>query len=209
MVLPHVPLCLSIRPDNLWFSYDYGMAHFIHIDTETDYPDAPMGPGTFYGAGPFGDQLAWLEADLIAATANRSQTPWLIVSGHRPLYSTHKNQDAAIAAFEALFIKYNVDMYYSGHVHYYERLWPLTTGGVVTQQNYVEPEGIVYIINGAAGNVEGLTKGDTPAAFSAYMDDTDFGYGIMSVANSSAIHWQYFRAQDNSISDDVWIIKKH
>jgi hypothetical protein len=37
--------------DNLWYSYDYGMAHFIQIDTETDFPHSPMGPGTYYNAG--------------------------------------------------------------------------------------------------------------------------------------------------------------
>ena len=105
---------------NLWYSYDYGLVHFIQITTETDYPNAPMGPGTFYNGGPFGDQLSWLENDLIAATNNRQsgEVPWIVVSGHRPLYSSKKNNDAAIAAFEALFVKYNVDIYFAGHVHW-------------------------------------------------------------------------------------------
>jgi hypothetical protein len=34
--------------ENMWYSYDYGLVHFIQIDTETDYPDAPMGAGTLY-----------------------------------------------------------------------------------------------------------------------------------------------------------------
>ena len=40
----------------------------------------------------------------------------------------------------------------------YERMWPLAAGGVMTQQNYNSPKGIVHIVNGAAGNVEGLSE---------------------------------------------------
>jgi hypothetical protein len=71
--------------------------------------------------GPFGDQLTWLEADLIAATANRKDgsVPWIVVSGHRPLYSSYHSNQAAIAAFEPLFLKYNVDIYFAGHVHWF------------------------------------------------------------------------------------------
>jgi hypothetical protein len=40
--------------------------------------------------GGFGDQLAWLDADLAAAAAPgaRAERPWIIVSGHRPVYTT-------------------------------------------------------------------------------------------------------------------------
>lgn len=34
-------------------------------------------------------------------------------------------------------------------------MWPVTLNGVVTQQNYNQPKGVVYLVNGAAGNVEG------------------------------------------------------
>ncbi len=32
---------------NMWYSFDYGQAHFIIIDTETDFPDAPSGQPLF------------------------------------------------------------------------------------------------------------------------------------------------------------------
>ncbi len=99
---------------NLWYSYDYGLVHFVQIDTETDYPNAPMGPGTYFNAGPFGDQLAWLEADLVKFAANRATTPWLIVSGHRPIWSSGHAEKAVQEAFEALFIKYDVDIFFAG-----------------------------------------------------------------------------------------------
>jgi len=194
---------------NLWYSYDYGLVHFVQIDTESDYPNSPMGAGTYYNAGPFGNQLAWLENDLTIAVSRRSITPWIIVSGHRPLYSSGHENKEVIATFEAFLIKFNVDLYFAGHVHSYERTWPLTSGGVVSQRNYDNAPGYVAIINGAAGNVEGLTTGATPAAYSALLDQSDFGYGALSVSNSTYMRWQYFRSTDASLVDDVWINKKH
>lgn len=91
--------------------------HFIQINTETDFPSSPMGPGTYYNAGPFGNQLAWLEADLEAAAQNRKTVPWIVVSGHRPWYTSGGKCTACSAAFEALLVKYDVDIYFSGHVH--------------------------------------------------------------------------------------------
>jgi hypothetical protein len=32
---------------NMWYSFDYGQAHFIIIDTETDFPNAPSGHTLF------------------------------------------------------------------------------------------------------------------------------------------------------------------
>ena len=104
---------------------------------------------------------------------------------------------ACLKAFEPLFLKYNVDLYFAGHQHHYERLWPLGAGALqlsrfstirdsfarfsvlisvlfanyssiyraelqlaspgdkVVQKNYDNPPVPVYIVNGAAGNVEG------------------------------------------------------
>lgn len=41
-------------------------------------------------------QLAWLEADLKAANANRANVPWILLTSHYPLYcSTCANIAAA------------------------------------------------------------------------------------------------------------------
>ena len=77
---------------NMWYSFNHGLAHFVVIDTETDFKNAPEenhGDSGVFPAGHFaasGAQLAWLEADLKAADANRAERPWVFVGGHRPLY---------------------------------------------------------------------------------------------------------------------------
>ena len=106
--------------NNMWFSFDYGLVHFVSIDTEVDYPNSPEGRGTWGDAGPFGDQLGWLQQDLDKAMRNRKSVPWIIVMGHRPYYSSGAVSLAARAAFEPLFLQYEVDIVYFGHVHYYE-----------------------------------------------------------------------------------------
>lgn len=72
----------------MWYSFDYGMAHFIQFNTETDLGNGIIGPFESKGrkglnAGPFGsypnEQIDWLEQDL--KSVNREKTPWLIDCG--------------------------------------------------------------------------------------------------------------------------------
>lgn len=105
-----------------YYSFEYGQVHFISIDTEVDFPQSPEGPGTRLSSGPFGDQLTWLEADLKKAVANRAKVPWIIVGGHRPYYSSCGDITGSVqAAFEPLFLQYQVDVVFLGHIHWYER----------------------------------------------------------------------------------------
>lgn len=78
----------------------------------------------FMISGGFGDQLAWLAADLKAAVLNRAQRPWIIVSGHRPMYSTASDATTSIVwpnatlhlrqEVEQMFYTYGVDFYFCG-----------------------------------------------------------------------------------------------
>ena len=100
--------------NNMWFSFDYGLVHFVSIDTEVDYPNSPEGRGTWGDAGPFGDQLGWLAADLKKANANRQNVPWILVSGHRPYYASSADGlwPDSRRSFEPLFNAFSVDIVY-------------------------------------------------------------------------------------------------
>ena len=127
---------------NFWYSFNYGLAHFVSIDTETDYANSPEWPfardlkgnethtkanETYVtDSGPFGgvhgsynntknfEQYQWLAKDL--ATVDRCKTPWVIVMGHRPMYSSQvsKYQVNLRTAFESLMLQSGVDVYLSG-----------------------------------------------------------------------------------------------
>jgi len=200
---------------NMWYSFNYSYAHFVSIDTETSYKHSPEGEFPF-NDGPFGDQLTWLEADLARANSNRHLQPWLIVMGHRPLYSTVLVQDPPFIistvrdTFEALFVKYNVDLYICGHVHAYERMWPVYDSKR-QQKNYTDPKVPVYLIAGNAGNVEGHTSDwdiITPD-YLAFRNDDEYGYGILDVINSTTLSWVLHSANNNSVIDSIQLIKNH
>ena len=127
---------------NFWYSFDYGLAHFVAFNGETDYPNSPEWPFArdlkggetapkenetyITDSGPFGavngnfndkesyQQYKWLQDDL--SKVDRSKTPWVIAMSHRPMYSSQVSsyQKYMRVAFEDLFLQYGVDAYLSG-----------------------------------------------------------------------------------------------
>ena len=129
---------------NFWYSFDYGLAHFVSFDGETDFYQSPEAP--FISAipenstetvpafnktntmmsGPFGningsykinenyEQYQWLKQDL--AKVDRTKTPWIFAMSHRPMHASNSaSYEVHIAnAFEQLFIDNGVDVYFSG-----------------------------------------------------------------------------------------------
>jgi len=82
-------------------------------------------------------QLTWLEGALRDATES-----WKIAYFHHPLYSDggrHGSEVELRVRLEPLFVKYRVNVVYSGHDHIYERVLP--------------QKGIYYFVAGAAGEL--------------------------------------------------------
>ena len=85
-----------------WYSYDFGMVHMVMMSHEHDF-------------SPNSVQYKWLEEDL--KRVNRSVTPWLIVGGHRAMYSSMWiDSDFTYSVhmqelFEDLLYKYKVIYY--------------------------------------------------------------------------------------------------
>lgn len=146
----HMPASDSAARDgqSMWASWNYGPVHFVSINTETDWPgaeehdtgdshDKKLPAGHF---GEDGEYLAWLEADLKAASearaakdangGNGNGPSFIVAGGHRPhgdIKSVHTE----------LFSKYGVDLYVAGHGHSYTRGTPVN--------------GTTYIMAGGAG----------------------------------------------------------
>ena len=95
---------------SMHYSFNYGNVHFISMDTETGFPNAPLSKRYVFPCGGFQDQMKWIENDLIKANLpeNRKKQPWILVAGHRPMYSMNQiNIDFQIA-LEDIFYKYGV-----------------------------------------------------------------------------------------------------
>jgi hypothetical protein len=137
---------------NMWYSFNAGPAHFVSLDLETGYPGAAEEKRYVFKSGGFsGDMVAWLEADLKAV--NRTEHPWVFVAGHHPMYNGGSVNTEMQAALEQLLYDYEVDAMFTGHVHSYERDYPVYQGQLEST-SYVDPRATVHLLVGGAGNDE-------------------------------------------------------
>jgi len=111
-------------------------------------------------------QMDWLEGAL-----SRSRDEWKICYFHHPLYSdggTHGSAVELRVVLEPIFLKYGVNVVFSGHEHFYERLAP--------------QKGIYYFISGAAGQ---LRRGDVERSeFKAAAFDQDQSFMLVEIAGA-------------------------
>ncbi|XP_072023965.1 acid phosphatase type 7-like [Amphiura filiformis] len=199
--------------ESLWYSWNIGRAHIISFSTEVHFSQ--------YGQDVIKNQMAWLQNDLMEATKpeNRTRYPWIIAMAHRPMYCTKFHWDDCRAlfgttkkAFEKLFYKYGVDLYFGAHIHCYGRMWPVYNNTVYNgsmDAPYTNPKATVHIITGCAGNKEGqqlITPRESFTAFQA----SDIGYTRFFILNSTHIHAeQVSNDKDGQIIDKFTIIKDH
>jgi len=109
-------------------------------------------------------QHAWFDEVL-----QQSDELWRICFFHHPIYSDggrHGSDVALRVILEPLFVKYGVDVVFSGHDHIYERLKP--------------QKGITYFVSGSAGQ---LRRGDVqPSRLTAAYYDQDQAFMLVEVA---------------------------
>ncbi|KAG9246479.1 acid phosphatase AphA [Calycina marina] len=231
---------------NMWYSFDYGSAHFISLDGETDYASSPEWPFAsdlsgnethptvdetyITDSGPFGNvedytntksyaQYQWLAADL--AKIDRCKTPWVIAMSHRPFYSSQVSsyQKTIRTAFEALLLDNGVDAYLSGHIHWYERLFPMAFNGTIDQASVIDNNtyltnpgvSMTHIINGMAGNIEShstLDVGDSVLPLTAVLDFEHYGFNKINFINSTAMTFSFVTGVDGSVLDKLTLLKK-
>jgi len=110
-------------------------------------------------------QLAWLDNAL-----KESVSPWKICYFHHPLYSNagrHGSEFELRVVLEPLFVKYGVNVVYSGHDHVYERIKP--------------QKGITYFVNGSSGQLRpGALR---PSATTAAYFDRDQVFSLVEIDN--------------------------
>ena len=116
-------------------------------------------------------QVEWITTGLRDASE-----PWKIVYFHHPLYSDGGRHGSTVdlrVKLEPIFVKYGVNVVYSGHDHIYERLKP--------------QKGILYFVSGAGGE---LRKGDIePSAQMAAGFDQDQSFMLNEISGDE-LHFQ-------------------
>ena len=206
--------------NTLYFSWDAGLVHYVALSTELWF-------GVKSGAVDTKAMLAWLEADLEKANANRANVPWIVVHGHRSVYCSIALSDDGdcidIVGFgpagkvrkdmEPLLHKYGVDFFVNGHEHSYERTYPVFKAR--SEKSNIDPSATVYIVTGAAGSPE-MHEGFSKIAptWSAFRSNS-FGYTVFEAHNASHVHLQQIQtdptlfpgADYGRVIDDAWYVQ--
>ncbi|CAJ1355276.1 unnamed protein product, partial [Effrenium voratum] len=176
---------------NLWYSFDYGGVHFVAFSTEHH----------------LSLQLPFLEADLRAASANREKVPWVVVFAHKPLYcSTNDYYDCHIHSavlrreLEPLFMKHQVDLFLGGHLHNYERTWPVAHNLTVAR-SYTDVGATVHVVIGNAGDVEGLTDTWQSCPDWSVVRQASLGYTRLHFENSTTMRFELLDSVNASVRD--------
>jgi hypothetical protein len=187
-----------------YYSFDYGPVHVVTFD-DYDGIITPSIDSTNYKA----ELLAWLDADLKKADANRANVPWVVTVHHHGVFSSTSHTDRAteraamVAAVQPLYDKYKLDLDIAAHDHFYERSKPMigatpaATGGTT------------YVICGGGGAPHYTTIPGN--AFSAKIQEYDEAtqglYGIVTATKTSFTlkAYQLATATGTSPADDTVI----
>lgn len=193
----HMPLCDKCN-GVFWYSFDYGSVHTVVISSEHDLTEGSQ-------------QHVWLLQDLKAV--ERSVTPWVILELHRPLYESEIDPRDTLMGIELrkrieyLLHDYQVDLVLAGHYHSYLR----SCQGLY--EGKCNNGGPVHITVGAAG--ARLRHGILyPNKWTDKFIKGTYGYGRITIANATALHFEFVQAGDvedpdaGNVLDEAWILKE-
>lgn len=205
----------------LYYSFSYGDVKFIMLNANRNLTSALDD-----------EQLAWLKKEL----KNKTEK-WTIVAMHNPLYSVGKwgsnperNEIARAlqSQLKGLFAEYGVDLVLQGHDHCVSRTYPVKADGTVSTETFntvegvnysVNPDGVIYLMNGPAGPQSGsyYVYTDNKDVADGYKDRYSYyRYGKTSswaeielTENRLTVSVKYYEGGVKSYgSDYVWGIEK-
>jgi predicted phosphodiesterase len=151
---------------DLYYSFRWGNARFISVDTN-DRKGMQAG----------GEQYKWLENEL-----KTTKEKWKFVFQHHPLYSAWGGKmDSRLDDERKLLEKYQVHVVFQGHMHNYDRSFPLRDNKVV------ETGGVTYITaSGGCGAQECFPHAHRPWFVARQWRGEPF-IGMCNVNGSKAI----------------------
>eukprot|EP00435_Cladocopium_sp_Y103_P040297 s1325_g10.t4 len=197
---------------NPWYSFTAGHVKFIVLWTDAIVDLGTATPKWQLHQAAATRQLQWLEKQLQLANTfeAKSQQPWVVVVGHRPIYCsvlrpTCSSEAARLrSVLEPLLVKYKVDLYLSSHVNVYERTFRVLNGSVCTMDGTAAC-GPVHILNGDAGDPP-LQYADLPARFTAQRHPGQPGYGELMV-NATTLQYRQLDALSGITTDQLLLTK--
>lgn len=127
---------------NQYYSYDYGDAHFVVLNTQ-------MAEMEQFQPGLLAEQTEWFKNDIA-----KTDKKWKVVLMHKDVltyaFKNRTDRQAGISdigqAFMPLFDQYGVDVVLTAHLHTYRN-----RGNIYNFER--DTKGPLYILTGVAGNV--------------------------------------------------------
>lgn len=184
----------SLPKPEYFYSFRYGNADFFVLDTNTRRDLTSKG-----------EQYLWLDRALAASDAK-----WKFVYHHHPPYSSDDDDfgnswkgpttsgDVRLRDLVGLYEKHNVDVVFNGHVHVYERTWPIRAGKVDRKA------GVIYVTSGGGGGkLENFAP--TPAFFKQE-GRVDFHFCYVTI-HQGAFHFKAFD-QEGRLFDHFSLTKE-
>ena len=130
-------------------------------------------------------QVDWLNEKLAADTA-----PWKIAFFHHPPYSSgaaHGSDTKLREIIEPIFLKYGMNVVFTGHEHFYERIKP--------------QKGIYYFISGSGGKLrKGDVKAGSPLTEKAF--DRDMSFMLIEI-NGDQMYFQVVSRTNETVDSGV------
>jgi predicted phosphodiesterase len=171
-----------------YYEFKYGNAHFFMLDSNKK-------------VDPASEQYHWLDQALA-----KSNSRWKFVVHHHPPYSSDENDygnlwktnrstrgDLRARALTKLYDKHRVNIVFNGHIHSYERTWPLRDGKAVDPTKSKTGQGTIYMITGGGGG--GL---ETPGPYRPFFQhNVRHGHHYMMVhINGGSLQLKSFTLDD-------------
>ncbi|RAL53834.1 hypothetical protein DM860_004305 [Cuscuta australis] len=192
--------------DKPWYSIEQGSVHFTVISTENDF---------FVNS----EQYEWMKRDMGAI--DRERTPWLIFTGHRPMYSSISSNETQLIesvdnnfvhAIEPLLLENEVDIALWGHVHKYERTCAvygnqckaMPVKGGNGEDTYVNNSAPVHVIIGMAGY--SLDPSPSIAEKWSLVRISEYGYARLH-ATKKDLKFEFVNAATGIVRDSFRITK--
>lgn len=193
---------------NFYFTLETNLVQWIFISTEHPYTVGSS-------------QRAFLENALeqYQQKWQFKQRPWLIVVGHRPMYTsdTGANSGRLQVELEPVLVRYGVDLAIWGHTHCYERTTPVRFNNV-TDREHFSPDGKVYkhnattvdqtspvhLIIGVAGALINETWFPKPEW--SQLRYATFGFGKLYIHNETHLEFKTILLDPTAAEEDQFMI---
>jgi hypothetical protein len=193
-----------------YYSFNYQNVHALVMATDSNFKSGSA-------------QYNFVKNDLQNAK-NNANIKWIVVVIHKVMYTSKNTCSSSSCSnsgstaqslrstYHKIFDQNNVDIVFQGHVHNYQRSFPVkySSGSTPTitstsSTNYNDPAGEIFVTVGTGGvNIHALSG---KASFVKYQQDDKFGALNLIISNNGYKLTGKYYTNDGSKKDEFSITK--